>query len=73
MIGRPIVTLGLVLIYKFPSSSIKCAENLGFQEFRCKPVMNKLVKLLDVTKVGPEATKILVSGNRTFDRTFESA
>lgn len=36
-------------------------------------VRNKLVKLLDVTKVGPEPTRILVSGNRTFERAFESA
>ena len=36
-------------------------------------VRNKLVKLLDVTKVGPEPTKILVSGNSTFESAFESA
>ena len=36
-------------------------------------VRNKLVKLLDVAKVSPEPTKILVSGDRTFDRAFESA
>ena len=36
-------------------------------------VRNKLVKLLDVAKVGPEPTKILVSGDKTFDRAFESA
>ena len=36
-------------------------------------VRNKLVKLLDVAKVGPEPTKILVSGNKTFERAFESA
>ncbi len=36
-------------------------------------VRNKLVKLLDVAKVGPEPTKILVSGDETFDRAFESA
>ena len=36
-------------------------------------VRNKLVKLLDVTKVGPEPTKILVSGDNTFDRAHESA
>ena len=36
-------------------------------------VRNKLVKLLDVAKVGPEPTKILTSGDRTFDRAFESA
>ena len=36
-------------------------------------VRDKLVKLLDVTKVGPEPTKILVSGDKTFDRAFESA
>ena len=36
-------------------------------------VRNKLVKLLDVAKVGPEPAKILVSGDKTFDRAFESA
>ena len=36
-------------------------------------VRNKLVKLLDETKVGPEPTKILLSGKKTFDRAFESA
>ena len=36
-------------------------------------VRNKLVKLLDVSKVGSEPTKILVSGDNTFDRAFESA
>ena len=36
-------------------------------------VRDKLVKLLDVAKVGPEPTKILVSGDKTFDSAFESA
>ena len=36
-------------------------------------VRSKLVKLLDVSKVGPEPTKILVSGKKTFERAFESA
>ena len=36
-------------------------------------VRNKLVKLLDVSKVGPEPTRILVSGKKTFERAFESA
>ena len=36
-------------------------------------VRDKLVKLLDVNKVGPEPTKILLSGDKTFDRAFESA
>ena len=36
-------------------------------------VRNKLVKLLDLNKVGPEPTRILVSGDKTFDRAFESA
>ena len=36
-------------------------------------VRNKLVKLLDVAKVGPEPTRILISGDKTFDRAFESA
>ena len=36
-------------------------------------VREKLVKLLDVDRVGPEPTKIFMSGNKTFDRAFESA
>ena len=36
-------------------------------------VRDKLVKLLDATKVGPEPTKIFVSGDNTFDRAFDSA
>ncbi len=36
-------------------------------------VRDKLVKLLDLAKVGPEPTKIFVSGDKTFDRAFESA
>ena len=36
-------------------------------------VRKKLAKLLDVSKVGPDPTKILVSGDKTFDRAFESA
>ena len=36
-------------------------------------VRNKLVKLLDVAKVGREPVKIFVSGEKTFDRAFESA
>ena len=36
-------------------------------------VRDKLVKLLDASKVGPEPTKILLSGDKTFDRAFESA
>ena len=36
-------------------------------------VRDKLVKLLDTAKVGPEPTKILLSGDRTFNRAFESA
>ena len=36
-------------------------------------VRSKLVKLLDVSKVGSEPTKILLSGDKTFDRAFESA
>ena len=38
-----------------------------------RDVRDKLVKLLDVAKVGPEPTKILLSGDKTFDRAFESA
>ena len=36
-------------------------------------VRDKLVKFLDVAKVGLEPTKIFVSGDKTFDRAFESA
>ena len=36
-------------------------------------VRNKLVKLLNVAKLSPQPTKILVSGDNTFDRAFESA
>ena len=36
-------------------------------------VRSKLVKLLDVAKVGPQPTKILLSGAKTFERAFESA
>lgn len=36
-------------------------------------VRDKLVKLLDVEKVGTEPTKILLSGDSTFDRAYESA
>ena len=36
-------------------------------------VRDKLVKLLNADKVGPEPTKILVSGDKTFSRAFESA
>lgn len=36
-------------------------------------VRDKLVKLLDVARVGHEPTKIFVSGDDTFDRAFESA
>ena len=36
-------------------------------------VRDKLVKLLNVSKVGQEPTKILVSGDNTFDRAFQSA
>ena len=49
-------------------SKIKCGEIPAAVDVR-----DKLVKLLDVAKVGPEPTKILVSGNQTFDRAFESA
>lgn len=36
-------------------------------------VRDKLVKLLDVARVGHEPTRIFVSGDDTFDRAFESA
>ena len=35
-------------------------------------VRNKLVKLLNVAKVSPQPTRILVSGDNTFDKAFES-
>ena len=36
-------------------------------------VRNKLVKVLDASKVGTEPTKILLSGDGTFERAYESA
>ena len=36
-------------------------------------VRNKLVKILDVSKAGPQPLRILKSGDGTFDRAFESA
>ena len=36
-------------------------------------VRDRLIKILDVAKVGPEPIKILVSGDKTFERAFESA
>ena len=36
-------------------------------------VRNKLVKVLNVAQVGPAPTKILLSGEKTFERAYESA
>ena len=47
---------------------IKCGEIPAAVDVR-----DKLAKVLDVAKVGPEPTKILISGDKTFDRAFESA
>lgn len=38
-----------------------------------RDVRDKLVKILDVPKAGPQPLKILKSGDGTFDRAFESA
>lgn len=38
-----------------------------------KDVRDKLVKVLDVAKAGPQPVKILMSGEGTFERAFESA
>ena len=38
-----------------------------------RDVRDRLVKLLDVSKVGPEPTKILMSGTKTFERAYDSA
>ena len=38
-----------------------------------RDVRDKLVKIIDVAKAGPQPTKILMSGEGTFERAFESA
>lgn len=52
----------------FVVKKIKSREIAGAVDVR-----DKLVKILDMAKVGPEPTKILVSGDKTFERAFESA
>ena len=60
---REIPELDNVVVGKIKSGEIPAARD----------VRDKLVKLLNVAKVGPEPTKILQSGGKTFDRAFESA
>ena len=54
-------------------------DDIIVSKIRCKEiptatdVRDKLVKLLDVSKVGSEPTRILISGDDTFHRAFESA
>ena len=38
-----------------------------------RDIRDKLVKILDVPKAGPQPIKILMSGEGTFERAFESA
>ena len=52
-----------IVVHKIKSREIPAAVD----------VRDKLVKLLDAAKVGPEPTRIFVSGDKTFDRAFESA
>lgn len=56
-------TLDEMIVQKIKSGEISTAVE----------VRDKLVKLLDVEKVGPEPTKILLSGDNTFQRAFASA
>lgn len=52
-----------VVVKKIKSKEIETARD----------VRDKLVKVLDVTKAGPRPIKILMSGEGTFKRAFESA
>ena len=52
-----------VVVKKVKSNEIETARD----------VRDRLVKVLDVAKAGPQPTKILMSGEGTFERAFESA
>lgn len=52
-----------VVVKKIKSKEIETARD----------VRDKLVKVLDVAKAGPQPVKILMSGEGTFERAFESA
>ena len=52
-----------VVVKKIKSNEIETARD----------VRDKLVKVLDVAKAGPQPIKILMSGKGTFERAFESA
>ena len=59
--GNP--DLDKVVVQKIRDNEIETARE----------VRDKLVKILDVPKTGPQPLKILMSGEGTFDRAFESA
>ena len=59
--GNP--DLDKVVVKKIKDNEIETARD----------VRDKLVKVLDVPKAGPQPLKILMSGEETFDRAFESA
>ena len=52
-----------VVVKKIKSDEIETARD----------VRDKLVKVLDVARAGPQPIKILMSGKGTFERAFESA
>ena len=55
--------LDKVVVKKIKGNEIETARD----------VRDKLVKILDVPKAGPQPLKILMSGEETFERAFESA
>ena len=59
--GNP--DLDKVVVQKIKDNEIETARE----------VRDKLVKILDVPKAGPQPVKILMSGEETFERAFESA
>ena len=59
--GNP--ELDKVVVQKIKDNEIETARE----------VRDKLVKILDVPKAGPQPVKILMSGEETFERAFESA
>ena len=59
--GNP--NLDKIIVKKIKDNEIETARD----------VRDKLVKILDVPKAGPQPIKILMSGEGTFERAFESA
>ena len=55
--------LDKIVVQKIKSREIRTAVD----------VRDKLVRILDVSKAGPQPLKILASGNKTFERAYESA